>query len=192
MRRAVFAILLCAAPLPAAPALASDDMLERSALREAHRLGAGASAAGRLQPIPLPEAPPAASHVVGSVARSRGPERVLVGLRRHGDRAGVAAALRALGAKPRALRPLGVLIARVPSGADLVARLGDDPRVAYIERDTKLRAAADPFDAIDPETGLKYTWFYDDVRAAAALAAAGGGSTRTVSIIDTGLDVSHP
>ena len=83
-------------------------------------------------------------------------------------------------------------MARVPSGAELVARLQGDPRVAYIERDRRLRAAAEPFDAVDPETGLKYTWFYDEVGAAAALAAAGGGSTRTVSIIDTGLDVNHP
>ena len=115
-----------------------------------------------------------------------------MGLRRHGDRAGVAAELRALGARSEALLPLGVLVARVPSGAELVARLRDDPRVAYIERDKRLRAAADPFDAVDPETGLKYTWFYDQVGAAAALAAAGGGSTRTVAIIDTGLDVNHP
>jgi subtilisin family serine protease len=166
-------------------------MLERSALREAHQFGAGASAGARVRPIPLPEAGAAAA-TSGALARRRGPERVLVGLRRHADRPGVAADLRALGATPRALRPLGVLVARVPSGAELAARLGDDPRVAYIERDTRLRPAADPFDSVDPETGLKYTWFYDEVRAAEALAAAGGGSARTVSIIDTGLDVRHP
>ncbi len=192
----MLAILLCAAPLPAAPALGSDDMLERSALRDAHRPEAGSAAGARLRPIPLPETTPpvaaAASSELASLARSEGPARVLVGVRRHADRPGVAAALRALGARPRALLPLGVLVARVPSAAELVARLRGDPRVAYIERDSQLRPAADPFDSLDPETGLRYTWFYDEVRATAALAAAGGGSARTVAIIDTGLDVRHP
>ena len=197
MRRALLAILLCAAPLSAAPAQASDDLLELSALREAHRTGAGAAAGGRVAPVPLPDpahaaAAAAASAERRSLARSEGPVRVLVGLRRHADRAGVAAALRALGATPRTLAPLGVLVARVPSGSRLIARLRDDPRVAYIERDAPRRAAADPFDVLDPETGLKFTWVYDEVRAGAALAAAGGGSRRTVSIIDTGLDVNHP
>ena len=188
----MLAIFLCAASLSVAPAYASSDMLERAALREANRLAAGASSGTGAPPISLPEAPTAGSGDMGALASSPKPERVLVGLRRHGDRAGVAAELRALGARSQALLPLGVLVARVPSGAELVARLRDDPRVAYIERDKRLRAAADPFDAVDPETGLKYTWFYDQVGAAAALAAAGGGSTRTVAIIDTGLDVNHP
>ena len=52
--------------------------------------------------------------------------------------------------------------------------------------------AADPLDTVDPATGLKYTWSYDDVRAAEALLAAGGGSRRTIAVMDTGLDVSHP
>jgi subtilisin family serine protease len=41
-------------------------------------------------------------------------------------------------------------------------------------------------------TGLKYTWFYDRVRAADALAAAGGGSQRSIAVLDTGLDIAHP
>jgi subtilisin family serine protease len=193
------ATLLCAATLAAAPAQASDALLERSALREVIRLDArGASAGGMLRlPLPEPAPPPtvgaaSASHELASLARSRGAERVLVGLRAYADLAGVAAEVRALGGKPSALRPIGVLAARVPSGAALVARLRADPRVAYIERDRPLRAAADPFDTVDPATGIKYTWFYDEVRAADALAAAGGGAQRTVSIIDTGLDLSHP
>ena len=188
----MLAIFLCAALLSVAPAYASSDLLERAALREANRLTAGASSGTGVAPIALPETDAPGSGDMDALARSARPEPVLVGLRRHGDRAGVAAELRALGARPDALLPLGVLVARVPSGAELVARLRDDPRVAYIERDRRLRAAAEPFDAVDPETGLKYTWFYDEVGAAAALAAAGGGSTRTVSIIDTGLDVNHP
>ena len=46
--------------------------------------------------------------------------------------------------------------------------------------------------SVDPVTGIKYTWFYDDVRAAEALATAGGGSRRTVAVMDTGVDVTHP
>jgi subtilisin family serine protease len=52
--------------------------------------------------------------------------------------------------------------------------------------------AVEPFDTIDPFTQIKYTWAYDAVRAGEALAAVGGGSARTVSVIDTGLDVGHP
>ena len=83
----------------------------------------------------------------------------------------------------------------MPSGADAVASLRDDPRVAYVERDRTLRAAADPFDIIDPLSGpppIKFTWAYDTVRAGEALATIGGGSSRVVSVIDTGLDVNHP
>ena len=67
--------------------------------------------------------------------------------------------------------------------------------MAYIERDRTLRTAADPFDILDPTSGpppIKFTWAYDTVRAGEALATIGGGSARTVSVIDTGLDVNHP
>ena len=57
----------------------------------------------------------------------------------------------------------------------------------------EIRIAADPFDAPDPAHGnVKFTWFFDDVRAGEAVAAAGGGSSRTVAVLDTGLDTSHP
>ncbi|MGH2762980.1 MAG: S8 family peptidase, partial [Thermoleophilaceae bacterium] len=85
-----------------------------------------------------------------------------------------------------------VLAATVPSGAALARALARDPRVAYVERDTELRVAADPLDSVDPVTGIKYTWFYDDVRAGDALAAAGGGSSRRIAVLDTGLDTAHP
>ena len=58
-----------------------------------------------------------------------------------------------------------------------------------------LRVAVDPFDIIDPTSGpppIKFTWAYDAVRAGEALATIGGGSSRVVSVIDTGLDVNHP
>jgi subtilisin family serine protease len=173
--------------------------MDRVALREVLRHEARASNAGGLIPIPLPEPPrrTAAAAATGAapptrMARAPGPQRVLVGLRSHGDLAAVASKLRALGAEPEAFTTIGVVAATVPSGAALVSALGGDPRVAYIERDAVLRTAADPFDSIDPLTGIKHTWAYDEVRAAPALAAAGGGSSRTVAVIDTGVDLGHP
>ncbi len=131
------------------------------------------------------------------MARNDGPERVLVGVSRHTDLPGVAAALRRLGAVPEPFTTVGVLAATAPSGSALVAALRDDPRVAYVERDRELRVA-DPFDVLDPDhkgldgQPLKFTWAYDAVLAAEALAAAGNGLSRTVAVIDTGLDVNHP
>ena len=58
--------------------------------------------------------------------------------------------------------------------------------MAYVERDARLRIAADPFDTARPATGLKYTWAYDAVQAGEAIAAAGGGSRRTIAVMDTG------
>jgi subtilisin family serine protease len=191
----VLATFLCAAPLLAAPAHASGNLPDRIALREALLHEARASAAS-VVPLPLPEATrvaaASASRELTSIARSRGPERVLVGARAHGDVAGIAASLRRLGAEPEVFGSIGVVAADVPSGAALAARLRRDPRVAYIERDRELRIAADPFDVLDPQTGVKFTWAYDGVHAAEALAAAGGGSGRTVAVIDTGLDLRHP
>ena len=191
----MLAILLCAAPLSAVPAHASTSLVERSAMRELLSRQARASNDGVL-PLPLPESPRARSAAgpgeLAILARNAGPVRVLVGARTHADVPGLAARLRRLGARPEAVVTIGVLAASAPSGAALVAGLRDDPRVAYVERDRTLRVAADPFDAVDPATGIKFTWFYDEVRAAETLAAAGGGSTRSVAVIDTGIDISHP
>jgi subtilisin family serine protease len=198
VRRAVLATFLCAAPLFAASAQASTGMLEREAAREALRHSARAAGGGGVVPLPLPEPPRAsassASSELARVARSTGPERLLIGARTHEDLDGLAARVRSLGAEPELFETIGALAATVPSGADAVAALREDPRVAYIERDRTLTTAADPFDTIDPTTvpPIKFTWAYDTVRAAEALATVGGGSTRTVSVIDTGLDVNHP
>jgi subtilisin family serine protease len=185
MRRAVLAILLCAAPLTAAPAYASQDLLGLEAVR----------AAG-VRTLPLADDGPIASVAsagdLARIAAARGSVRVLVGVRRHGDLAGVARLLRRLGAQPRAYRSIGVLGATAPDGAALARALGHDGRVAYVERDAKLHVATDPLDTVDPSTGVKYTWYYDDVHAADALLAAGGGSRRSIAVMDTGLDVSHP
>lgn len=191
MRRAVLATFLCTASLAAASADASAGLRERQALREVLRAHAPPTAA-----LPLPEREVRAGAAAGQgelvqIARAGGPQRILVGVRSHRHLPGVAAALRRLGAAPETFAPVGVLAATVPSGVDAARVLGSDRRVAYVERDHRLRLAADPFDAQDPETGIPYTWFYDEVKAAQAIAAAGGGSRRIVAVMDTGLDVNH-
>ena len=194
MRRALLAILACAAPLAPAAAEASAPVDERVALRALLSAEARGSS-GAVVPLPLPErgrprSEPAVA--VASVAGGGGPARVLVGARSHADVPALAAKLRRLGAEAETFGTIGVLAVRAPSASRLVAALGRDPRVAYVERDRTLKVTADPFDTLDPATGVKFTWFYDDVRAAEALAAAGGGSRRSVAVIDTGLEVGHP
>jgi subtilisin family serine protease len=188
------AILACAAPLAPAAADASAPVEERVALRELlSRQAQGSSAA--VVPLPLPErARPRAEPAVAAATVARGgrPARVLVGARAHADVPALAAKLRRLGAEAETFGTIGVLAVRAPSASRLVAALGRDPRVAYVERDRTLKVTADPFDTVDPATRVKFTWFYDDVRAAEALAAAGGGSRRSVAVIDTGLEVRHP
>ena len=194
MRRALLAILACAAPLAPAAAEASAPVEERVALRALLSAEARGSS-GAVVPLPLPERGRPRSEpalAVASVARGGGPARVLVGARSHADVPALAAKLRRLGAEAETFGTIGVLAVRAPSASRLVAALGRDPRVAYVERDRTLKVTADPFDTLDPATGVKFTWFYDDVRAADALAAAGGGSRRSVAVIDTGLEVGHP
>jgi subtilisin family serine protease len=190
MRRAVLAMLLCVAPLMAAPAHASSELLEGEQLR---------AVSGRHAIVPLPlhddiaaTASAASTGALARIARAGGLVHVLVGVRNRADLPGVAAVLERLGAHPETFDSIGVLSASVPDGAALARALGDDPRVAYVEREGTLRIAADPFDTLDPTTGFKYTWYYDDVKAADAIVAAGGGSRRTIAVMDSGLDVNHP
>ena len=191
----MLALFLFAAPLLAAPAQASEDLLDRVALREVVRRQARSSAAAAI-PLPLPQVPRSSAasgtRELASIARSSDPVRLLVGVRSHGEVPGVAATLQRLGARTEVLESIAVVAARVPSGADAAARLRDDPRVAYVELDRVLRVAADPFDVVDPRTGIKFTWAYDAVRAGEAIAAAGGGSRRTIAVLDTGLDLGNP
>jgi Subtilase family len=200
VRRAVVAGLLCAAPLLAAPAQAFAGMIEREELRAVLRAGAHGSAGSRPIPVPLPAHPRAAaaasSNELARIARSRDPERLLVGVRAHGDTDAVAATLRALGAHPERFDISGVIAATVPSGAAAAAALRRDPRVAYVERDPSVAVAeVDEFDRPDRATGnppLKFTWAYDAVRAGEAISAVGGGSSRLIAVIDTGVDVNQP
>jgi subtilisin family serine protease len=188
VRRLVLAIVFCAAPLLAAPPALSAEMDERVALREVLRTQVRA-AAGEPPRLPLGSLPRASAASV--VPRATGSERILVGVRSHADLPGVRAVLERLGARPEAFDSIGVLAARVPSAAAAVDALRGDPRVAYVERDGELSVAS-PFNAVDPSTGVSYTWAFDAVQAGPAIAAAGGGSRREVAVIDTGVDVGHP
>jgi subtilisin family serine protease len=191
MRRAALAILLCVVPLLSGSAhAAAGGLPERQSLRAAMQPEAGAARAHL--PLPLPLQGRAGRSELTGIARARGPQRVLVGVTRHSALPGVRSELERLGAETEAFAPIGVLAAKVPSGAALARALAGDARVAYVERDSEMRVAADPLDVVDPLTQMKYTWFYDDVRAADALAAAGGGSRRSIAVLDTGLDVTHP
>jgi subtilisin family serine protease len=104
----------------------------------------------------------------------------------------VRAKLARIGARVESFASIGALSVTAPSGYELARVLRDDGRVAYVEPNHRLRAAADPFNAIDPQTGINFIWAFDAVHAGEAIAAAGGGSDRVVAVIDTGLDVGHP
>lgn len=194
MRTLALASLICAAPLlAAAPALAGAPA-ERAALKQAARNQPHASASG-IVPLPLPEAPRAAAAATArersALARSHGPGRLLVGVRAHGDLPEVRRSIEALGAEAEEVPAIGVLAVSAASVSALASALGDDPRLAYVERDHALRAAGS-FDGVDPASGIPFTWAFDAVRAGDALAAAGGGSRRQVAVIDTGVDAGHP
>jgi subtilisin family serine protease len=197
MRRGALAILLCAAPLLAAAPAPASPAAERAAIKQALRSNGHASSAGRIVPLPLPEPPPAPARAAASgraeaaLARDRGPGRLLVGVRAHSDLPGVVRAVERLGSAARAVESMGVIAVRAPSVAAVSSALRDDARVDYLERDATWRAA-DPYDAVDPATGIPYNWAYGAVRAAEAIAAAGGGSQREVTVIDTGADTGHP
>jgi subtilisin family serine protease len=181
--------LLCVAPLLAAPAYASNPLLEGEQLR---------AVGDRDAVVPLPlhgdltRADKSAGDGLASIARDSGAARVFVGVNDRADLPAIAAELERLGARPETFDSIGVVAASAPDAAAVAAALGGDPRVAYIERNARLKIAADPLDAVDPATGLPYDWAYDTVRAGDAIAAAGGGSRRTVAVMDTGLDLSNP
>jgi subtilisin family serine protease len=193
VKRLAILVSLCAAAILAVPAQGAVP-LERAIVRQALHSEAR-PASRRAIPLPLPAPPRAtaavASHELAVLARDSGPGRVLVGLRAHSDRASVTRTAKRLGAGVRTIDTIGVLAVRAPSVAALTARLRRDPGVAYVERDQTLRTA-DLYDAVDPATGIPFTWAFDAVHAGPAIAAAGGGSAREVAVIDTGIDATHP
>jgi subtilisin family serine protease len=148
-------------------------------------LSQSAAAAAGAIPIPLPAAR-------ATTADRQLGRRMLVGARSHAALPGLAALVRRLGARPRAIRSIAVVAATAADPARVAAALRRDPRVAYVERDPRLALAGDG-DFPDPEHGfLNFSWAFDAVRAGPALAAAGGGSRRQVAVLDTGADVGHP
>jgi subtilisin family serine protease len=197
VRRGAVAILLCAAPLLAAAPASASPAAERAAIKQALRASAQAAGAPRVVPLPLPE--PAATgaraaalgRTEAALARDRRPGRLLVGVRTHADLPGVVRAVERLGAAAEGIDSMGVIAVRAPSVAAVASALRGDPRVDYVERDAVWKAA-DPFDGVDPATGISYNWAYDMVKAADAIVAAGGGSQREVAVIDTGADTGHP
>ena len=197
VRREALAILLCAAPLLAAAPASASPAAERAALKHALRSSAHTSGTGGILALPLPEPALGSAGAAASrrgeaaLARDERPGRLLVGVRTHPDLPGVMRAVTRLGADARPIDSIGVLAVRAPSVATVAAALRSDPRVAYVERDGELRTA-DPFDSVDPATGIPYTWAFGMVNAGEALQAAGGGSQREVAVIDTGVDVGHP
>ncbi len=199
MGKAAFATVLCLLLAVPATAGAAVDVVDLAALRDAGRLTARVATDG-VVPLPLPgdskaRASTASPGELTAIARSPGPVRVLVGASTHAAVPGIAAALRRLGGRPEVFADTGVVAAAVPSGAALARLLGADPRVAYIERDRALRVSTDPYDTVDATpggSGIKFTWGYDEVRAAGAILAAGGGSRHRIAVVDTGADVNNP
>lgn len=121
-----------------------------------------------------------------------GVTRVLVGLHDGASAQRIVRRLVATGADVERLPELSaVAVSGVPA-ASVVQLLRGDAAVAYIEEDRPLTSFADPYDAIDPATGINYQWAYDAIAAGPAIAAVGGGSQFPVAVIDTGVDVAHP
>ena len=117
--------------------------------------------------------------------------RVTVGLHDRAELKRVARKLRAAGARVERLPELSAIASRGLSAASVVYLLRRDEAVTFIEQDRELAVLADPYDAVDPATGLNFNWAYDAIAAGPALAAVGGGSQFPVAVIDTGVDVGH-
>jgi subtilisin family serine protease len=101
----------------------------------------------------------------------------------------------------RSLSSRGVTVDRIPHLRALTLRGEDRPtlarlvrgglRVDYIEPLRERHLHAEPADAIDPATGLPFTWALDAVRAREGLAATDSPGA-PVGVVDTGIDLAHP
>ncbi len=121
-----------------------------------------------------------------------GAPRIIVGVAPGADLDAVAASLRPYASSLQILRAVGE-VALVASNAAAVADLAArDPRIEFAQPDRSFPGLAEPFDVVDPVTGLAYDWQYDAVQAGPAIAAVGGGSSTIVAVVDSGVDVAQP
>jgi subtilisin family serine protease len=131
--------------------------------------------------------------VLVPVAAARAPARVEIALDRTARATTLIRAARGLHVGGvESIRPLRVLVMRSMHPVRLIARLHAQPGVAAIALASSFRPADDTETALDPTTGIPYSWAFDAVDAGPAIAAVGGGSTFPVAVVDTGVDVDEP
>ncbi|MFQ5426278.1 MAG: S8 family serine peptidase [Gaiellales bacterium] len=126
------------------------------------------------------------------LAATRGPGRLVIGVYERSDLREVRRRLEGLALEPEVLRELRAIAVHADRVEDVERALAGDARIAYVDADKPLRPLGDPFDAIDPDTGINFLWAFDAIGAGPGLAAVGGGSQFPVAVVDTGVDVAHP
>ncbi len=122
----------------------------------------------------------------GSSAVAAGERRVIIGFHETPRASERALIRRHKGRLKRELRGVRALSARLSERA--IARLQNDPRVAYIEKDVVVMA-------IDAEFGnIEYSesWGVDRIESAAVHAERVKGAGVKVAVLDTGIDYTHP
>lgn len=79
---------------------------------------------------------------------------------------------------------------QVPEGEEiaLVARLSNDPKVAYAELNYRYQA----FETIPNDSYFGYQWGHTQINSTAAWDISTGSDSITIAIIDTGIDETHP
>ena len=176
-------MLLCVAPLVAHARVASNQLLEAEQLRRRGKPRGRAAAAPRRHPAPASAASTvelariAARKRRRTCARGRaGPDRPPAGPRSSSAWAPI----------PRP-SSIGVLSATVTDGDALARALATTAR-GLLERDGRLKIAADPYDS-SIRTRATVHVVYRRGRAGTPITAAGGGSRAPVAVIDSGLDV---
>ena len=180
MRRQLSLLVLaaCAIAAFATPAVAATDDDPRQLARDLRHA--------------TEQAPPAQWLPASRALAASAATRVIVGVRESSDLSRLAARLQASGAEVDTLRALSALAVDGLSAATVVQLLRGEAAVAYVEEDRVLDVLADPYDAVDPVTGISYQWAYDAIAAGPAIAAVGGGSQFPVAVVDTGIEVAHP
>ncbi len=77
----------------------------------------------------------------------------------------------------------------VPVGqeAAVIAALGQNPNVAFVELDRQVQATLEPDDP-----GYADRWWWEQIRAADAWDVTTGSDTVIIAVVDTGVDMDHP